>query len=546
METDFDDQDDWDGATYEEMSSGPDDDAIERAQEDEYQRYQKGDAEAEDEERSNDPYGHLRQRTYSDGTRQGSRVTKLPQSGPPKEDFLKRPHSQHYHLDNKDEVTLFLKYATHVGAKVLKILENEPNPDYVDDGDDLDGEFVGFSAYSVTVTSPVDVNLYYFRSGMIYESGEKQRIIDSYLSWMHVDQIAFRHKRSPTAIWSILTEAGCAFYQRAAYKNPDEEYVEPDKVAAQSNGFQTCRALERSLLTGRCQMLPNKPLELEWIDEKGLGFFHMSELPTADQKKIISFVASAISLGAALELSQRLNHHFLSYCIARQLDSPEDGLGALDKDTCSLNENLSQTRRDIECFYHKEALSAIEDPLAEWFWNEAYRFDRSGPRQSAFETRSKRFLTLYKLSSVSRGFEIPDDILFVVAALCRDYGSIELLATKDNLLAKWHCHEHTRIDAMKYSTDDAYPGSDLVLENRSDWVTSKPLLQYIQDLLPIHSRCAAFIERRMTYVQLRAKQQHARSRRLEAIFRHRWETESANRRAAAIYDGEDPPEEEYF
>lgn len=514
--------DDWDGVDWAEHFSGPDDSEIERSQNHGYGASTADDSDEADHYDSINSRAHRREPRYGTTHPQSSVALTNNAAARPSPNAVERPlHTAidplarkvlEYFLDSQVDFYNFEKHAVRQGATVLKAVKSELSADDYDEN----GVLNDFHLYKVTVEAPANVCLDYYRSGTRYEEGEKERMIDSYLSWMHVDQIAFRHKRTVTAVMSVLTKAGCAFYQREAYKNPDEEYVETEQIETQRNGYQTHRLIIESLSTGRCEALPVKPLELEWIDENAFGFFHIRELSQTDQQKIITFVAGAISLESALILSTRLNQHHLTYCIARQMNRPARGLIALDKGGSTLSKSLQKARKDIEYAFRQEALAAIKTPLAIWFYNKDYRYDNPLFNQSEFETAAKRFFTLYKLSSVSRGFEIPGEISFMVAAISRDYESIELMAQEGNWLAKWHCHEHTRINAMIYSVDQDFPGSDIVRQDQSDRVTFDQVFQRIKDDLPTNWRAARdFNNRRIPQAQLLEKQRREESAQLD-------------------------------
>ena len=270
----------------------------------------------------------------------------------------------------------------------------------------------------------------YARSGKAYLPHEKQEIVDSYLGWMHVDQIAYRHQRSPTAIFSILTASGIAFYQKI-YVDPDTADLDETKIDINRAGFLACQRLSAALATGRSEPLPVSLFHPECSDDTQRGYFYLHELSTAGQRGVIEFIARSMSIRLALTLAQTLRHHQLAYLLALQERNCLAALGALNSDAPNLTAQQSGVRLAIQSYLRQRAISVILTPIQQWF-SHREQTAHSGDEQCESDSEVvKEFLQLYRECSTTRGFATPPVVTFLVTVLNGTSASEDSMAVKD-------------------------------------------------------------------------------------------------------------------
>jgi len=265
-------------------------------------------------------------------------------------------------------------------------------------------------------TSGSEFSTAYARSGKAYLPHEKQEIVDSYLGWMHVDKIAYRHQRSPTAIFSILTASGIAFYQKI-YVDPETADLDKAKIDINRAGFLACKRLSAALATGRSEPLPVSLFHPECSDDTQLGYFYLHELSTAGQRGVIEFIARSMSIHLALTLAQTLRHHQLAYLLALQERNCLAALGALNSDAPNLTAQQSGVRLAIQSYLRRRAIKVISKPIQKWFSHREQAAQSDDEQGEPVSEVVNEFLQLYRECSTTRGFATPLVVTFLVTVL---------------------------------------------------------------------------------------------------------------------------------
>ena len=406
--------DDWDGVDWAEHFSGPDDDEIERAQESAYQ----SSSSAEDDEDSD-----IADFEYNSNDAVSNNPITHSESKP-------ADIAHDYGFDNFGDVKIFTNYARKIGAKNIRVRRHDLQPrDFVKPVSSHHGS----CPFSVSLEAPVATEFSFYRSGLRYHDNEKKEIIESYLSWTPVDQIANRHKRTPSGISSLLQKEGLIFLYKV-YPKPEGW----DEDAPEHEGFWACENLKTSIEDGSCPLSLASFLKLQSAASEHENFY-INDLPEADKRKLIAFAAKSISLDSGKRLARALNQWSLLYFLALQSRDVLCGFEALDRKAANLSANLEKLRFEIKCYLRSRAVETLRIPLLNWIQHADVRYNPSHVMQNSFNDAIVDFQKLYEASSPTRGFGDQSKIRLIVALLGCDFESVATMARAGNSHAMWYC-----------------------------------------------------------------------------------------------------------
>lgn len=477
--------DDWDGVDWAEHFSGPDDDEIERRQ-----------AEACCSERANDreepaddaPADAAYEATFSEID---AGLTELPLT------------SYDFGFDTVDDLNIFTRHARQIGAKNLKVTRHEPFEEwYIQDNSD-DENVKNFKLFTVKLDAAPHTNFSFYRSGLRYQFNEKTEIIELYLGWTHVDQIAATFRRTPTAICALLQKEGY-FFRAKVYADPD--YGSDGECVASYEGYRAGAMLNISIETGICAFPLASFLGLECASQTSL--IYIRDISETDKAKLISFAACSVSIDTAKILARKLHQWNLLYFLALQSRDLPLGLEALNFDITNLNESLSIVRFELRSYLRSCASKVVSSALLNWSVRKEIRYKPAHPATTQFIAHLDDVHFYYQLSSPTSGFSTPDTWKVLLALLSCDFDTLERLAVEGSLPAKWFCCDRA-IAAM--NSGGAYRcDSDWARETRSLILDDDALFDMLHECLPYNSEDAnRFASRIRSQAELDALAQNA-------------------------------------
>jgi hypothetical protein len=386
--------DDWDGVDWADYFSGPDDSEIEAAQEFAYRASCADDRDADSigADDTGDDVGEACQRPVE----------------------VKANHLRteialvafSFQFDSNEDANAFCTYACKNGARNVSVSTKE---------------VAGSLTYTVNFLALPGVNFFYYRTGSRYSETERQLIIRSYLCWQDIEQIAERHRRTPSAISSLLQKAGIVNYDMTSSQISDEVgwIIEISDHCLQSGRY---------------------PWELAtFLKFADRSNSVINDLPYKDKKKFIAFAASFISLDYAKRLARALNQWSLLYFLALQSRDVITGLEALNhKRFVAGSESLIF---EIRCYLRFQAFEVIRPSLIKWIERPDVRYNSVHEMHTSFLEALLAFKRHYDVASPTRGFCDQGIVRLVAALLSCDFEATKCLAASGDELAKWYCCE---------------------------------------------------------------------------------------------------------